>query len=455
MNIYKLFVTWSKKIESRKYYILAAVLLKVFLEFSYIYFVSPVFSYLGLVLDFSWVKYVESWVLYILILAFSSAKMVKPSDFLINFLNFSFVAPLLVYYSLSNAERIHLYLVYLCLALIFIFKRGAPLKIPFFNRGEEYVFVIIGVGAIVVSVWMAYSGGLRYFNLDLTRVYDFRGDAGDVINAGMMGYLNTWATKVFGPVLMAVALWRSKFLMAALVFVLHLYWFGVSSHKSVLFFPFLILFLWAWFRNTRALALIPLAMSAVIIFSTAAYLFWDNIFLGSMLVRRVFFVPAQLTFVYYEFFSLYDFVYWSNSFLSMVTDYPYETTTALLIGSYMGTDSAANNSFIATGYMHAGVYGVISYGILVGLLFRLIDSLARDGIPPWVAIACVIVPSQSLLINADLPTALLTHGIGAALLILFLMRRPSKAKSPQHLNSFNQIPYAVQDISSHIRPPSR
>jgi hypothetical protein len=181
-------------------------------------------------------------------------------------------------------------------------------------------------------------------------------------------------------------------------------------------------FLWVWFRYSKALALVPLAMSIVVIISMYFYFCWDDVIWGSLFVRRIFFIPAQLTFTYYEFFSSNQFVFWSNSFLSGFFDYPYDRNTALLIGDYMGGESSANNSFLSTGYMHAGIFGVIIYGVLVGLLFKIIDSIARDGIPAWVAVSCLIVPSQALITSADLPTALLTHGIGISLIILFLIR---------------------------------
>lgn len=115
----------------------------------------------------------------------------------------------------------------------------------------------------------------------------------------------------------------------------------------------------------------------------------------------------------------YNQQHWSSSITASFVDYPYELNPAKLIGSYLGTDSHANNSFLSTGYMHAGIPGVILYGILVGLLFRLIDSLSNKFVTPWVAVAVIIVPSQALLTSADLPTTLLTHGLGIALVILF------------------------------------
>jgi hypothetical protein len=163
-------------------------------------------------------------------------------------------------------------------------------------------------------------------------------------------------------------------------------------------------------------------MSFVVVISYLTFLILDQLLLGSLFIRRVYFVPSYLTFVYYDFFSNNDFIYWSNSFGAAFSDYSYSISPAKVIGEYIDTEANANNSFLSTGYMHAGIAGIGLYGVIIGFLFRVIDSIAASGVPPWVAISILIVPSQSMLISADLPTSLLTHGFGVAVLILFLMR---------------------------------
>jgi hypothetical protein len=409
-------------LEATKWFFLIAILFRLVLEISYWNFVTPLFFYSGFVLDVSPLKYFESWILFFSLITIFPKRLYKASDYLMVYFLFSFLVPLLVFYGLSNASREHLYIILLAVFLIVIFRVGRPFKLPLFRNGRTLAYPLLGSGILVVTGWMIQSGGLGFFNLDLSLVYEFRRDAGEVINAGPMGYFNVWATKVFGPTLLAIALWKKNYLLAAVVLGLHILWFGITSHKSILFYPFLIVFLWVWFRHTKALALIPLGMTLAVIISLIVFFVFDHIFLGSLFIRRVFFVPSFLTFVYYDFFSQNQFVYWSNSFLSGAIKYPYEMGAAKVIGDYLGTDAHANNNFISTGYMHAGAAGTIFYGVLIGLLFRVIDSVSNKGVPPWVAVASVIVPMQALLTSADLPTALLTHGIGISIVILFLLR---------------------------------
>lgn len=416
-------------LEGSKWFYLSAIVFRVLLEKAYSDFVNPVFEYAGFILDLVADKYFESWIIYILLIVLFPKKLNRASDYLMAYLLFSFLAPLLVFYGLANANREHLFIVLLAVILILIFRIGDPIKLPLVRHGRIVAFWILAIGILFVTGWMTFSGGLKYFNLDFNRVYEFRNEAGDLINQGPMGYLNTWAAKVFGPTLLAISLWKKKYYLATAAFGLHILWFGISSHKAILFYPFLVTFLWAWFRSSKALALLPISMSIVVASALVYHITTEEILLGSMLVRRTFFVPSFLTFTYYDFFSHNSFVYWSDSITSSFISYPYSLNPAKLIGAHLGGESSDNNSFLSTGYMHAGIPGMIFYGVFVGLLFRLIDSLSSKGIPPWVAVATMIVPSQALLTSADLPTALLTHGLGIAVLLLLLLRTSNRTLS--------------------------
>ena len=413
-------------LESTKWFIISAFFFRVVLEISYRGFVTVNFEYAGFILSIDYLKYLESWLIWICLVIASPKVLLKASDYLMAYLLFSFFTPLLVYYGLSNEDREHLYILLLGFLVIYFFRIGRPLKIPIINHGRVVVYSISAWSSLAVTGWLIMIGGLSYFNLDLSRVYEFRSDVGELISQWPMGYLNMWATKVFGPILLIGALWKKKYWIAAIIYILHIVWFGISSHKAILFYPLLVIFVWWFFRSSKALAIISVGMACAVLFSFLIYMIFDYKFLACLVVRREFFVQSFLAFKYYEFFSSHEHIYWSSSFASPFIDYPYESEPAKLIGAYLGTGGHANNSFLATGFMHAGILGVMFYGFLVGLLFRLIDSLSNKGIPLWVAVASVIVPFQSLFKSADLTTALLSHGIGVSIVILFLFRSQEK-----------------------------
>ena len=414
--------TYLKLLEKKYIFIFSSILFKIILEYTYINFVNPIYAYSGFVLDINFIKYFEGWLIYLLFLSFTPHILEKTSDFIINNLLFAFLTPLLVFYSLSNAVREHLYIVLGGILIIYLFRRGKKIKLPNIKHGHNYAYLLCFLSVVSTSLWLVFSGGLNFFNLDLLRVYEFRRDVGEVINTGLMGYLNTWAFKVFGPFLLIIFLRSRMYFFTSLVFLLHLFWFGVSSNKSVLFYPFVVLFVFIWFKNNRGLSIIPISFTLVLSFSYFIFLIFDNNLYGSLFIRRVFFVPSFLTFTYYEFFSNEQFIFWSNSITSKFIEYPYNLNPAKLIGAYLGTDSHANNSFLSAGYMHAGIVGILFYSIIISLILRLFDSIIYNQKFIWISVAIIIIPIRSMISSADLPTALLTHGVAISLVLTVLYR---------------------------------
>jgi hypothetical protein len=168
--------------------------------------------------------------------------------------------------------------------------------------------------------------------------------------------------------------------------------------------------------------ILPLSFSLVLLAAYLWHQFSGNMMVPSMFVRRVFFVPAQLTFAYFEFFDDHPFVLWSNSFFSGLLEYPYDVSIGALVGQYVESSGNANNGYVSSGFAHAGVWGVLAYTIVIGAILRFLNVLGRSGVPLWFAIALTIVPLRAALISSDLLTALLTHGLLVAMVLLILMR---------------------------------
>jgi hypothetical protein len=169
----------------------------------------------------------------------------------------------------------------------------------------------------------------------------------------------------------------------------------------------------------------------VVICSTITVI-WDFSFLYSLFVRRVFYVPALLNFTYYDYFQGLEFVKLSNGALGWLFDYQLEDIPPRMVNFYLrGTVTGwANTGFLGSSYMHFGFIGMLLYSLIVGLLFRLTDSLTVDRLPIWVGLSILIDPYVNLFTGADLTSALATHGLGIGTVMLWLM-------SGERLNAAN------------------
>jgi hypothetical protein len=222
---------------------------------------------------------------------------------------------------------------------------------------------------------------------------------------------------------MALSLLYRRYFLFLVFFLVQIYFFSASTHKSVLFFPFLLVGVWFYFRKTSSLVILPVMFSSVIIVTLFSYLMLDDLWLSSLFSRRVFYVPANLTFVYFDFFSDNPNIFWSNSVLSSFLTYPYDLSLTHVVGRYLGSEEmGANNGFIASGYAHAGIFGVFIYSIIVGIILRFLNDITYKTMPVWLAVALTIVPLRSLLISSDLFTVMLTHGFIVAIILVYLIR---------------------------------
>ena len=389
------------------------------LDLIYVVFVSQFYAYAGFDLKFTFIKYFESMAILLFVILGLPKTSEKASDLLIVFYVTAALVPLLVLYAMTDGSRYVLYLSAFATMVIMAIPRSKNVSLPPLVTSNSISQVMLLGLVATTSIWMIYSGGTVFMNFDLKRVYEFRHQSNEIISNGLMGYLVSWTTKVFGAVLMAIFLSSKKYLAALAIVALYIFWFAVTNVKSVLFYPVVIAAVWVWCRYSRDLLLIPMCALTVVLVSLCAVLFFDDLQIASWFIRRTLFVPAQLTFVYVEFFSSNEKIFWANSLTSTFMDYPYELKPAQVIGDYMRSKGHANTYFIGSGFMHAGPLGVVAYGVIVGALLWLADCIAKNR-DLTIALSALVIPARSMFMNSDLPTVVLTHGFALALVCIYL-----------------------------------
>jgi hypothetical protein len=414
------------KLESDLIFWITGIALKLALEYTYYVFVAPMFGYAGFEFDWSAFRYLEGWSLVSILLIIAPRLLKKPSDFFSAYALYFILIPAIVYFQFTSMSREPIYYLIASFLILEVTRSGQHLAFPKVRGGLPLLVVGLVCLIFLVSVWMYISGGARYFNLNILLIYEFRDQVDEIVNQGLMGYLITWAFKVATPVLLALALYYQKYTVGMIVFLTQILWFGVLGHKSILFFPLITIFLWALYARSRSLSLIGIAANVLTIISLLIFLVFDDIIAASLLVRRIFFVPPQLTSAYFEFFKDNGFLYWSNSIAGAWVDYPYAYGPAEVIGYFVGSGAFANNSFFASGYMHAGFLGMCLYSATVGFILRIIDGLAKDFDTPWLPLAFVAGPFITMFMSSDLLTVLLTHGLAFAVIALFVARPPDR-----------------------------
>lgn len=419
------------------------LMFRALLDVSYVTVITQSFGSEGFVLDVHALNYVVSWAIYMLSLILLSDRVRSVSHYFFAAAVLSLVAPLTSLYGLDASRPVFPVLIsvsalfcsyFFCNQNIISFK-GLPIILG--GRVMAVALSLFFVGFLVI--WFYFSGAKS--NLDFSAVYEYREQNAELTAQGIFAYTNNWTFQVFTIYIICFALFARRFFAVLLLLAVQVYFFSVASHKSILFLPLLVISVWYYLGRSDSLLILPAACVGVILLTLISYTVLGDLWLSSLMSRRVFYVPADLCFVYFDYFSSHAQVYWSNSILSSLLAYPYgDRGIPYVIGEYLGKPNmGANNGFVSSGYAHAGLFGVFFYAILVGLLLKLVNDLSRGSMPIWVAIAISIVPLRSLLLSSDLFTVMLTHGFGVAIVMMYLSRkRPSTQASPTHqeLNTF-------------------
>ncbi|MGR7908331.1 O-antigen polymerase [Lysinibacillus capsici] len=402
---------------------------KGILEVGYIFFVSPIFAEDNFFIEYSFSKFILSNLLTLLItflITLYIAKQQKASQMIIYILLIFLFIPIMSLYWLQNMATkftIAIFLSYLIIICILIII--PRIKIYSMTKKESKVILILlffGITAIVYGM-LFLTGGLSRINLNLLDVYETR-EAYSMNEGRILGYLLPWQAHVVNLLLLTLALYNRKYLLAILVLSMQIFLFSMTNFKSHLFAPVVILMFY-FFQKTRWKDYFLLIMSTgatlLVSFSLVVFTISNNLLLvPSIFIRRLFFVPAQLHYQYYDFFELKRKFYLEHSILENVIPSYYNTSpVAYMAQEFFKRDFAPNVGYWGDAYVNFGYSGIFIFSILLGIILIIIDSVSNK-IPLFLTMSILVIPGMSL-INSAFFTSLLTHGILFCILLLWIV----------------------------------
>jgi hypothetical protein len=339
------------------------------------------------------------------------------------------VVPLFLKGDLSTVLPLNIALVSAMAILTLILRLPAP-RIPSPHLSLTAFTRLLVVLGLLCMLYIAVTFGIRP-PPSLADVYTTRAEfAATQAGAAAGGYIVPWAANAINPLLMALGIARRRPQLVVLGLLGQLLIFADTGYKSVFFSIVLVpLVYFALSRASRSFGLVAiLGTPAVLVFAVVASSL-PALSLGLTLARRVFAVPGHLGWYYYEYFSGHPQYHLSQSFLSWLSDNPYNMDPPLVIGSvYFRSGVDANANMWADGFANFGFAGIIAFTIVCGLVLLVVDGLGhgRDVrvTGPLLAIAGLALGSTGLF------TTLLTQGLGLGCVLLALMPPASREEAP-------------------------
>ena len=399
------------------YYILAFLLMFL----GYYAYIVPEYGYTGFTWELDILKVVESLFFLIFFSFILPKKFTRPSDILLH-LQFLFpIVPMLVLYGAANYSRNFIYFTLLSFFIIYYISlkvKLTPIRVSKISASGFQKIILAVAWLLIISI--IYLEGLSYLNFNFNLVYTFREDAASDLPS-IYAYFSPLVSKVILPFSLLLALINKEWILALLSILGSIMMFGLTSHKGPLFYPFIVLSIYFVLKYNKAIKLLLIGYIALIFISLFDFIFkYAGGWVASLMLRRTFFTPADICNNYYKFFLDLPPILWAESKITLgLVDYPYGQPTSKMVGAQMyGFETLnANTGWIGTGFMNAGIIGMIIYAIIIGFLFALLDAYARFS-DKRIIVAIMIGPLLTIMMSSDLPTAFLNHGVMLGLILL-------------------------------------
>ena len=388
----------------------------IFLLFSYQYthFVAAHYGYMGFeALAMGWSYKLYGGVIFLLSSFFF---LVIKSRFIFTVsavIQLFFMVPNIIFWMNTGSNGVVISLTFILLLVMnfggFDFKRIRT--IPLAISEQALVLTVLSL-ALLVPLFSAFS---IHWNLDLFKfgsaIYDIRKEA-DLSSHPVVGYIFSPYVKVLIPLLIGFGMVNKKASLSLIGLGLMLIVFLMSPHKSI-FFGALVVVLFA-LLPTHRVQLSALLGAIICLTLTGMFLEGKGVLeVSSLLVRRVFFLPAYLNSCYLEFFAGEN-LYYSYGFMRHFMDYPFELEPAKLIGQayFDSAKTNANNGILSDFVINLGYAGAFLGMVIIGLIFKFFDAL--DIHPKYFGLFFVFIFT---LLSSGFTVVMITHG-GMLLIVL-------------------------------------
>ena len=396
------------------------LLIQILLVIVYKQFITVEFSYTGFFWDFNSEKLIES-IFMITFLFFAIEYRKKTVSYtILMILLILMLVPFFTLFSLKNETRLYTYMAFISFFFTVLITKLPLIRLFQFKVHVNKIFTALFLCTGFIMLSLLFLNGFPTLKaLNLFNVYEVRGSV--KYGHKIMEYLVSWQAKVFNLFFIGYAIYTKRKSLFTVGIVSQIIIFLFTGHKSYLFAPILLIFIFFALQRKKLIMYLNYGLITILVLTLILYLNFGDISLGTILVRRVLFIPAQNYYYYYDYFHAHGFSFLSHSIFGLFLENKYPIPIPNLIGDYYYNNSSmwVNTGYLADAYMNFGFLGMILFSILLGLILLFLDSLSLK-LDALVIYSVTLINLYNL-VNGALLTTLLTGGLGVGILLLLFM----------------------------------
>lgn len=395
---------------------------KSILEFIYVFAISPAYAYMGFTLVMNPISYVLSTIFLFVIIYYSPKEKNRPSTYLFILIEMMVLIPMLTYYWLSDKSTTYTFYLVVCISIIAIMLKIKLRTLTFKLKYSSIILVIAFFAYVFVTIAIIIlRGGIDIRSLDFDSIYDLRNEYN---LSATLGYLTNWSVKVFGPFYLSFFYLNKKYLGIATVVALQLLMYLSFGNKAFLFSIGLVLLNLIFIKKDIFLSKMNMVLSSMNVLGSMLYSSDLTDFILRTIPYRTLFIPAQIQYHYFEFFTRNVNLFFSESLIGRLFSIssPYGRTVSLIIGDLYyeaGAGINANTGIFADAFANGDFIVMIIVSVLFGLILNVIDVTTKN-IPVY-----VVVGSLGYIIftinDAPFLTTLLTGGLFIMIMMFIVL----------------------------------
>ena len=407
------------------------LLYRLALDIQYILVLSPVYGYSGFVMDLSLVLYLCSWLVVIGFSPFLAQlnNQKTPSSVLLTMISYLYFLPLTSYVGFKDVEWRFFSAAVLYWFILLLLQHHIPVLSLKSTRITAINNLAILITLFSCGLVMYVSGrytGFR-FVLDLSNVYEIRAEAAAYDLPSILSYALS-ILPVILSILLVYWLQRKRYLYVAGLIVVYLFLFSIAAHKSIFFFLFLLLAGY-FFCGNWVLRWLPGLLTGGMLLSVLERLLLGTFNITGYFVRRMLYVPVNLSYRYYSFFQENPVDLFRMGIMNkLLCDPLYTIGVPRVIGEASGNPQTnANAGLLGDMFSNLPILvGVLLMPLILIICFRLLDLTASKVRINILIPLCVWF--TSVFSNVIWSTALLTHGFLIACLLLYFFPKEEHSR---------------------------